>query len=112
MASLVVMPATGGQLTPVYKHADISVNKHTDFIYRDAYRVSESIKKRISDLRAEKGLSQKQLADLAGVRQPSISDLETGKTTDVSAATLLGIAEALGVRPKWLLTGRGPRMPV
>jgi transcriptional regulator with XRE-family HTH domain len=110
MASLVVMPATGSQLATDYRRTDINVNKRTDFIYTDAMGVSDSLKKRISGLRKEKGLSQKELAVLAGVRQPSISDLETGKTTDISGATLVGIATALGVRAKWLLEGRGPKI--
>lgn len=60
---------------------------------------------RLSNLRKSKGLSQKQLADLLGYKQPaSISGIESGKTpTDIIA--LVKIADALQVDLHWLITG-------
>jgi transcriptional regulator with XRE-family HTH domain len=52
-------------------------------------------------------MSQKALADKIGIKQPSLSQLESGeshRTTYISR-----IATELGVNALWLETGRGPR---
>jgi len=51
----------------------------------------------IARLRILRGLTQKQLADLAGTRQPSIARLESGKS-DPDLAFLRQIANVLGAR--------------
>lgn len=43
-----------------------------------------SIGTRIKEARSEKGLSQKALADAVGMRQPTLSALESGKTQGTS----------------------------
>jgi transcriptional regulator with XRE-family HTH domain len=48
------------------------------------------------------------LAELIGLKQASLSNLETGDSTLPSAATLLNLAAALNLRPEYLLTGEGP----
>ena len=63
---------------------------------------------RIRELRTEKGLSQQALGDLAGVRQATISELESGKAQRIDFATLEKLADALGVEPG-LLIEREPR---
>lgn len=52
---------------------------------------------KIRDLRRKMGLSQKQLAERAGVTQPTISDMERQVTMDPGSETLLRVATALGV---------------
>lgn len=51
------------------------------------------------------GLTQKQLADAVGIRQPTLSDLEKGDSR--SSAYLVQIARACKVNADWLATGRG-----
>lgn len=52
-------------------------------------------------------MTQPQLASAAGLTQPSISELETGETKEISGPTLITISQALKIRPEWLVTGRG-----
>lgn len=60
---------------------------------------------RVRQARKHAGLTQRQLADLVGVRQPTLSDLERGESQ--SSAMLIQIAAACGVNPNWLATGVG-----
>jgi len=53
-------------------------------------------------------LTQQQLAASSGVKQPSISELETGETKEISGPTLISISQALRVRPEWLVEGKLP----
>lgn len=62
---------------------------------------------RIRQARKLRKLSQVALAKAAGITQPSLSELETGETKEITGATLIGIAEALRVRPQWLMLGKG-----
>lgn len=64
-----------------------------------------SIGQRIKDTRTDRGLSQKALGVLAGVSQTIISKLETGGNEKTKE--LVHIAQALGVDPAWLETGKG-----
>jgi ribosome-binding protein aMBF1 (putative translation factor) len=50
----------------------------------------------LSALRARAGLSQKQLADRMGIKQPYIARIEGG-VTDPSTDSIARLAEALGV---------------
>lgn len=52
-----------------------------------------------------------ELARHCGVKPPSVSDWFTGKTLSLNAETVIKAAEFLGVRPYWLLTGKGPKYP-
>ena len=51
---------------------------------------------RIKELRKEKGLTQKKLAELAGISQPYLNDLENGNRMG-KQETLQRIADPLGV---------------
>ncbi len=51
------------------------------------------------------------LARYCGVKPPSVSDWFTGKTVSLNAETVIKAAEFFGVRPYWLLTGKGPKYP-
>lgn len=52
--------------------------------------------KTIRELRRDRGLTQAQLADLAGMHQSDVSAIETGKS-NVEAATLHALCSALDV---------------
>jgi transcriptional regulator with XRE-family HTH domain len=58
---------------------------------------------KLKELRERKGLSQAQLAKTVGVRQATISDLETGKSRRIELDLLEKLAKALGVKPAGLL---------
>lgn len=62
-------------------------------------------KDRIKKARAHAGLTQGQLADAVGVKQASISDLETGKSQSSSYSA--SIAKVCGVDALWLEKGQG-----
>lgn len=62
---------------------------------------------RIRTLRRGRGITQKELAKIAGCSQQTILDLELGNV--VWSRFLPAIAEALGVSLHWLETGSGPR---
>ena len=64
-----------------------------------------TISSRLKERRLALGLTQHQLAQLAGVRQQTIHRIESG--TSVSPRNLLEIADALNCTPKWLLMGDG-----
>jgi SOS-response transcriptional repressors (RecA-mediated autopeptidases) len=50
-------------------------------------------------------ITQRKLAEIAGVEQPAISQMERGKT--LKSAHLVTIAKACGVNPEWLANGSG-----
>lgn len=61
---------------------------------------------RIKAKRKELGLSQVQLAAMAGIKQSSLSELETGESKMPSAEALMGLSKALNVSKTWILTGK------
>ena len=65
---------------------------------------------RVRTARIEAGISQKELADKIGVKQPTISQLEKGGSA--GSAHLPAIAAALGVHALWLQTEKGPKYPI
>lgn len=68
----------------------------------------QSFGNRVRGLRVTKGLSQTQLAKLAGIKQSSLSHIETGETSieNVKAPTLAALAKALETNPGYLQTGQ------
>lgn len=58
----------------------------------------------LSDLREKRGLSQSQLADLAGIGRAHLSQIENGAVA-ARIDTLYGIAQALGVKLAKLFEG-------
>lgn len=54
-----------------------------------------------------RSLSQEQLARLANIPRPNLSDIEKGKR-DVTLSTIRSLADALGVRPGTLVDGIPP----
>lgn len=56
-------------------------------------------------------ITNRALAAACGVSQPSVSEWRTGETKSIEGRNLLAAAEFLGVRPKWLAEGVGPKYP-
>lgn len=67
-----------------------------------AQRTNGSVGERLRCYREQAGRSQVELAERAGISQPTYSRLENG-TAQVSVAHLYLAAEALGVRPEVIL---------
>jgi len=65
----------------------------------------ETLADRLRSERTAAGLSQAQLAKIAGIRQQAISGIEQGITK--GTRHLVPIAAALGLNPDWLQTGQG-----
>lgn len=57
-------------------------------------------------------LSQAKVAELAGIKQPEVSNLVNGKFTAFSADRIAGILSALGYDVEVRLRARAPRRPV
>ena len=57
-----------------------------------------SIEQDLIALREERGLSQRALASLVGVKQPVIARIESGKARNLELKTVVRIAAALGAR--------------
>lgn len=76
--------------------------------YKEAYKVQRmsTLAERIKSARTHAKLTQKALALKAGVEQPVISQLETGK--NLQSAHLPKIAHACGVSAIWLSENMGP----
>lgn len=102
VASLVFMPGN-------YKHAYCPVNKHACFTQnKPAYIVKDmNYAQRIRAAREHAGLSQKALADAAGISQSNISQLENINSANSGSAFTAQIAHACGVSAIWLATGEG-----
>lgn len=72
------------------------------------------VRLRLPILRAERRLSQRQLAALAGVRPDTVSALERGDSAGIRFDTLARLCEALGCEPGDLfeLKRDGHRVPL
>lgn len=66
----------------------------------DALLVAMNLEQDLIALREKRDLTQTQLAELVGVKQPQIAKLESGKTRNLELRTLVKIAAALGGRVK------------
>jgi transcriptional regulator with XRE-family HTH domain len=67
---------------------------------------------RLFEQRTLLGLTQDDLAEACGVHQTTVGKWELGTRglRGISPESLCCVAERLGVRVPWLLTGRGPRL--
>ncbi len=68
-----------------------------------------TLAERLKIAREKAGLSQQQVADMAGMKQPAYFKVETGKTQRTGFLT--EIAKALNVDAEWLATGEGEMTP-
>jgi len=67
-----------------------------------------SMGQRLAWLLVVRRLTQVEAAELAGISQSAIANLIRSATRQPSAKTLLGLAQALGTSPQFLLKGEGP----
>lgn len=88
-----------------------------EFVYREAYekksirlqnQYMQSMGERIRQLRKMMGLSQERLAELLEIKQPSLSDIETGKTETLASSTLVGLVKHLRTTHEFILQGADP----
>jgi len=63
------------------------------------------IRLRVRELREAKGWTQGELAEKAETHQPTISALESGRSTRVDLPVIERVARALGVSPGYLFVG-------
>lgn len=68
----------------------------------------DTIATRLAAVRLEAGLSQVDLAKLAGVSAGAIGNIEAG-TRQGTARIVQALAAALQVNPAWLVSGTGPK---
>lgn len=66
-----------------------------------------NINSRIKKIRIELKLSQTEFAKALGVTQPSLSDIEKGKTTNIDERNIKLICKEFNVNEEWLRTGEG-----
>lgn len=71
-----------------------------------------TVGQRIRELREGRKLTQQQLAKAIGIKQGSLTQLETGKSKSPASTTLTKLARLFEVDPEWLMTGKGPQHPV
>ena len=64
---------------------------------------------RLKEWREKRGLTQAQLAEAVGVRQATISDLETGKSRRIELDTFEALAHVLRCKPGDLLEETTPK---
>lgn len=62
---------------------------------------------RLRHARKLRGLTQQALAKASGVKQASISEVETGESKAPSGTNLVSLAQSLKVSPDWLAFGKG-----
>lgn len=63
---------------------------------------------RLRHARKLQGLTQMALAKSSGVKQATISELETGESRSPWGTNLVALAQSLKVSPEWLASGKGP----
>ncbi|MGW7533636.1 helix-turn-helix domain-containing protein [Amycolatopsis sp. NPDC054798] len=68
---------------------------------------TRAVGERVREFRAEAGLSQEQLAELAGVHWTFVSQVERG-LRNINLHNLLKFADGLGVNPARLVDGLRP----
>ena len=65
------------------------------------------IGQKLREYRKQKGLTQKELAEAAGVSKPTVTKIETGASSNLTVSTLTALAEALGREPSEFLAPSG-----
>lgn len=61
---------------------------------------------RVAALREARGLSQPELAKRIGISQPSLFNIENGRTKTLRGKTLAGLCRELGTTPEVILEGK------
>lgn len=62
---------------------------------------------RIRTEREDRGMSQTDLGNAAGIGKSSVCQWESGRTKIMNGVNLVMIAMALGLEPYWIVTGKG-----
>lgn len=65
--------------------------------------------KRLRELRKARKLTQPQVAEVTGVPQSTLSELERGESQFPSSPVLSKLAAFYEVEPDWIVTGKGPK---
>lgn len=81
----------------------------SDIYFGHDCAMGKSFAERVKETRVNAKLTQEQLAKLAGISQITVSNIERGRNE--GSRYLLQLAKALKVRPEWLVTGLGERVP-
>jgi transcriptional regulator with XRE-family HTH domain len=97
--------ASSGFIPTEYRTADICQYGPTDSTL--LHPRGMSIGSRIRRRRKELGLTQVELAKLAGIKQGTLSDLETGVTDAPAGDTLAGLCKGLRSTARWIIYGTG-----
>lgn len=71
--------------------------------------LTRTVAQNVRKLRADKGLTQTQLAEAAGLHRNTIAQLETLRMESIRLETLDSIARVLGVEISDLIAGEPPR---
>ena len=96
--------------TELRKWMDEQYRKHPNLRSRvDALVEEMAIEQDLVALREARGLSQRALAELAGMKQPVIARIESGKAKNLELKTVARIAAALGAKVKIGLVTNGSR---
>ena len=66
-----------------------------------------TISDRIFEKLNENNMSQKEFSEKTGIRQSTVSEWKKNRTNP-SSDKIMGICEAIGVSPEWLLSGVDP----
>jgi SOS-response transcriptional repressor LexA len=91
-----------------YRRSDTESNRQSDLnLHQNSDNMKTTFGMRLKQARKEKGLTQKLLASKAGIKQATISELESDKYQGSSFAPQL--AAALGVNALWLAMEKGPK---
>jgi len=69
------------------------------------YRLMDTIANRVKALRISKRLSQRKLALECGVSQPTIANIELGRTTEIKGYVLEALARELSTTGDYILNG-------
>lgn len=78
-----------------------------------AKAVGKDVGVRLRHVRKElRGMTQQDLVKSSGVKQSTISDLETGESRSPVGTNLVALAQSLDINPDWLATGKGDMEPV
>lgn len=68
-----------------------------------------TLAERLREAREDKGVTQEDLADAAGVSKQAVSKIENGGTLKPAMSTMEPIARLLGVNVRWLVDGKSPK---
>lgn len=91
-----------------------SLANHTLFVNLSRQDLTQNVgmtvlADRMKEALNEAGLNQAELARLVGCTRATVNDWTSGRTESLRGPNLMKAAQALGVEPDWLGTGKGPK---